>query len=180
MEPLIQKATTSSDPVSSGTPAGVPDVDSAYRVATDSIAALLQPNKRHGAEMDAAGAPATAVFTPTVCDLGASSLDDGMDLEETQAAVVDNCSKRMKEDDITRELMEAAANKAVENVMLTLQSQLQAQQQFLLDNMNGSVEKAVNNAVTSLTSDLHSRMQAPEVQVGAQIDSRTRNHWEAF
>ena len=32
-------------------------MDSAYKVATDSIAALLQPNKRSGAEMDAEDAP---------------------------------------------------------------------------------------------------------------------------
>ena len=41
--------------------------------------------------------------------------------------------------------MEGAANKAVENVMMTLQSQLEAQQRFLID---------VNNAVTTLTSDV--------------------------
>ena len=60
--------------------------------------------------MDAEDVPAAAVCTPTVCDLGASSLNDGMDLEETQAAVVE---KRRKKDYVNRELMEGAANKAV-------------------------------------------------------------------
>ena len=47
--------------------------------------------------------------------------------------------------------MEGAADKAVENVLLTLQTQFrEQQQQFLLESMNGSVEKAVNNAVTKL------------------------------
>ena len=38
--------------------------------------------------------------------------------------------------------------------MLSLRTQLEAQQQFLLENMNGTVEEAVNNAVTTLASDL--------------------------
>ena len=62
--------------------------------------------------------------------------------------------------------------------MLTLQSQLR-EQQFQLENMNGSVEKAVNNAVTSLTSDLQCRMQKWKGQVVTQIDSRIPHHWEA-
>ena len=47
------------------------------------------------------------------------------------------------------------------DVVLSLRAQLQAQQ-FLLQNMNGTVEEAVNNAVTTLASDLHDRMQSWE------------------
>ena len=50
----------------------LPDVDSAYKVATDSVAALSQPTKRSGAEMHAEDAPAAAVCTPLAYDLGAS------------------------------------------------------------------------------------------------------------
>ena len=77
--------------------------------------ALLQPNKRSGAVMDAEDAPAAAVCSPTECDLGASSLNDGMDVENTLAAVFENCSKRRKEDEFTKELMKGAAPKAVQN-----------------------------------------------------------------
>ena len=78
----------------------LPDVDSACKVATDSIAALLQPSRRSDAEMDAEDAPTAAVRTPAVCDLGVSS----------KTAVVEICSKRRKVDDVTTELMEGAAN----------------------------------------------------------------------
>ena len=50
--------------------------------------------------MDAEDAPAAAVRTPAVCDLGVSS----------KTAVVENCSKRRKVDDVTTESMEGAAN----------------------------------------------------------------------
>ena len=50
LEPLDLEAISFSDSVSGGTPAAeLPDVDSTYKVATDSIAALLQPNKRSDA-----------------------------------------------------------------------------------------------------------------------------------
>ena len=84
-----------------------------------------------------------------------------MDVEETQTAVVENCSQRREEDDFTKELMEGAAQAALGDVVLSLRAQLQAQQ-FLLQNMNGTVEEAVNNAVTTLASDLHDRMQSWE------------------
>ena len=113
-------------------------------------------------------------------DLGASSLNEGIHLEETQAAVVEKCSKRRKEGEFTKELVEGEAQKAVENVVLSLQAQVEAHQRFLLDDMNGTVERAVNNAVTSLTSDLHNRVQSWEGQVETQIDSRIQHHWEAF
>ena len=45
-------------------------------------------------------------------DLGASSLHEEMDLEETQAAVVENSGKRRKEDDVTKELMKGVSKKA--------------------------------------------------------------------
>ena len=99
-----------------------------------------------------------------------------MDLKETQAAVLENSSKRRKEDDVTREMMEGAAQRAVGDVMLTLQSQLQAQQQFLLDNMNGSVKEAVINAVNRLTSDLHSWMQTWE----GKVETQMQKHWDDF
>ena len=118
----------------------IPHADSAHQVETESIVALLQPKKRHGTEMDVTGVPAAAICAPTVSDPEACSLIEVMEFEETQAAVLENSSKRRKENDVTRELMEGAAQKAVGNVMV----QLQAQQQFLIDNMNGSVKEAVN------------------------------------
>ena len=73
----------------------------------------------------------------------------------------------------------AAAQMAVENVMVTPQAQLQAQQ-FLINNMDGSVKEFVNDAVNNLTSDLHSRMQAWEEQVETQINSRVQQHRDVF
>ena len=64
--------------------------------------------------MDAEDAPAATVCSPTECDLGASSVNDGMDLKETQAAVVENFSTRRKEDDFTKESREGTTQKAVE------------------------------------------------------------------
>ena len=73
-----------------------PDTDNAYKVATKSIVALLQPKKRHGTEMDVTGAQAAAVCTPTVSDPGASPPNGRRDPEERQAAVLENSSKRRK------------------------------------------------------------------------------------
>ena len=69
--------------------------------------------------MEAASSTAAAVDTMALGDLGASPLNDGMDIEERQAEVVENCSKRRKEDDFTKELMEGAGQKAVGNYAVT-------------------------------------------------------------
>ena len=52
-----------------------------------------------------------------------------MDLDETQAAALDRSCKRRKEDDVTREMIEGAAPKAVDNVMSQSQSQQQLDRQ---------------------------------------------------
>ena len=147
-------AITSSDPISNTTPVGlvtIPDadtvLDSAHEEASRSIAAVLQPRKRDGTEMAEAGATGVAACNPTPSDQGAHLLNEEMDLDETQAAALDRSCKRRKEDDVTREMIEGAAPKAVDKVM----SQSQSQQQLLIDSMNGSVEKAVSNAVGGLT-----------------------------
>ena len=52
----------------------------------------------------------------TKCSDGGSQFTHStslMDLEETQTAVVENCSQRRKESDFTKELMEGAAQAAV-------------------------------------------------------------------
>ena len=91
-------------------------MDSTCRDATDSIAALLQPDERHGAEMDAAGAPRRC---SVLADGGVTLAPARSTRGWTSRAVVENSSKRKKEDDATRELMEGAAKKAVGDVMLT-------------------------------------------------------------
>ena len=118
----------------------------------------------------------TGACTPAVSDPGANLFNGEMGLDEAQAAALEHTCERRKDDDVTRGMMEGAAQKAVDNVM----SQFQSQQQLLIDSTNGSVEKAVSNAVGGLTSELHNRMRLWEGQMETQVKSQTQQHWDIF
>ena len=96
-----------------------------------------------------------------------------MDLDETQEATEPVDEKR-KGDGVSREMMEGAAQKAVDDAMTRLESQ----QQRLIDRLDGSVEKAANTAAGSLTTELYDPMQKWESQMGAQMQTQMQNHWE--
>ena len=79
------------------------------------------PRKRDGTEMAVAGGTGVAACTPTMSDPGAKLLNGEMDLDETQAAALEHTCKKRKEDDVTREMMQGAAQKAVDKVMSRFQ-----------------------------------------------------------
>ena len=76
---------TSSDPVSATALVVLVteiDAESAYTVANDSLEVLVHQGKRQSAAMESAGSSVPVAGTVALCDLGASSFNDGMDLEK--------------------------------------------------------------------------------------------------
>ena len=55
----------------------------------------------------------SAACTPTMSDPSANVLNGEMDLDETQAAAPEHMCKKRKGDDVTREMVEGAAQKAM-------------------------------------------------------------------
>ena len=88
-----------------------------------------------------------------------------IDLDETQAAIVEPVGKKRKEDDVTREMLDDAAKRAAKEVMKEMASENDKREQRLLNHIGDSVTKAVNKAASCLTSELHSRMQHWKSQI---------------
>ena len=54
---------------------------------------------------------------PTRSEPGVSAMNVDIDLDETQAAIVEPVGEKRKEDDVTRELLDDAAKRAAKEVM---------------------------------------------------------------
>ena len=116
LEPPVQIAITSSDPISTTTPA----VHIANAEASRSIAKLAQPTKRDGAEMSGAG---IVPGSPTKSESAANamSLDNDLDLDET---LTNNepAGQKWKEDEVSHEMIVCAAKVAEDDLMKRIET----------------------------------------------------------
>ena len=109
---------------------------------------ILKAKKRDGAELS------EVVAWYTDCDRFGHKRDErGQDLDATQLVTESACNKR-KEDEITKEMMQGAGGKAVQEVLALLETR----EQRLTQHWYCFVKNAVNTAVTRLTRELHGRM----------------------
>ena len=142
-------------------------------MAEQSIAVL---RKRDGTEMSVTGAASCAHVRD---DLGIFDMNVEVDLDETQAGV-EPAGKKRKEDEVSKELVAAAVQMAVDNVMKRIESQRQS----LIEEMNGSVERTAGAAMKVLTTDMHDRMlkwESPtSSQMQTQMQTEMQKHWNIF